>query len=187
LKIALFSTTFPPKVDGIATTLKHTVARLQKLGHQVLLITPDLGVREYCGAKILGLQGYPSPGYPEVMIAIPTQLTFEEIKKFNPDVVHVADPVLHNPLGMMGIYWSRMQGYPIVASYHTHFPEYLKYQFESAGSISTALWIMMEASYRDADLVLTGSNQLVNELISHGFSPVRKWPASRRCSFVVRG
>lgn len=55
MKIALFTETFLPKVDGIVTRLKHTVKHLQRLGHEVLIFSPDGGMTEYCGAKIHGV------------------------------------------------------------------------------------------------------------------------------------
>lgn len=37
MRIALFTETFLPKVDGIVTRLKHTVEHLQKQGDEVLI------------------------------------------------------------------------------------------------------------------------------------------------------
>ncbi len=51
MRIALFTETFLPKIDGIVTRLKHTVEHLQRLGHQVLVFSPDGGLKEYKGAK----------------------------------------------------------------------------------------------------------------------------------------
>ncbi len=39
MRIALFTETFLPKIDGIVTRLKHTVEHLQRLGHQVLVVS----------------------------------------------------------------------------------------------------------------------------------------------------
>jgi hypothetical protein len=70
-RIALFTETFLPKIDGIVTVLKHTVEHLQRLGHQVLVFSPDGGLKEYKGAKIHGVTGIPLPLYPELKMAFP--------------------------------------------------------------------------------------------------------------------
>jgi hypothetical protein len=43
MKIALFTETFLPKIDGIVTRLSHTISGLQKSGHQVLVLAPGWG------------------------------------------------------------------------------------------------------------------------------------------------
>ena len=58
MKIALFTETFLPKVDGIVTRLRHTVEHLQRQGDRVLVICPDGGMSEYKGAKIYGVSGF---------------------------------------------------------------------------------------------------------------------------------
>ena len=40
MRIALFTETFLPKVDGIVTRLKHTVEHLQRLGNEVMIFLP---------------------------------------------------------------------------------------------------------------------------------------------------
>jgi hypothetical protein len=51
MRIALFTETFLPKVDGIVTRLSHTVDHLQRLGNQVLVVSPDGGLTEYKGFR----------------------------------------------------------------------------------------------------------------------------------------
>ena len=71
MRIALFTETFLPKVDGIVTRLRHTVEHLQRRGDRVLVISPDGGLTEYKGAKIYGVAGVPLPLYPELTLAFP--------------------------------------------------------------------------------------------------------------------
>ena len=59
MRIALFTETFLPKIDGIVTRLRHTVDHLQRNGDQVLVFSPDGGLREHKGAKIHGVKGIP--------------------------------------------------------------------------------------------------------------------------------
>ncbi|MGL5510599.1 MAG: glycosyltransferase family 1 protein, partial [Microcoleaceae cyanobacterium] len=86
MKIALFTETFLPKIDGIVTRLCHTVTHLQRQGDQVLVFSPQGGLTEYEGAKIFGVDGFPLPLYPELKLAIPNMAVGDAIEKFQPDL-----------------------------------------------------------------------------------------------------
>ena len=66
MRIALFTETFLPKVDGIVTRLKHTVEHLQRLGHDVMVFQdPDAayhGLRPRRGLFDLVLVQLSDPG-----------------------------------------------------------------------------------------------------------------------------
>ena len=54
LRIAVFTETFLPKIDGIVSILTLMLRRLQEQGHQVILFGPAGGPQEYAGAEIVG-------------------------------------------------------------------------------------------------------------------------------------
>ncbi|MEY2858504.1 MAG: hypothetical protein RLZZ74_2817, partial [Cyanobacteriota bacterium] len=43
MRIALFTETFLPKVDGIVTRLRHTIEHLERNGDRVLVVAPEGG------------------------------------------------------------------------------------------------------------------------------------------------
>ena len=94
MKIALFTETFLPKVDGIVTRLKHTIEHLQRNGDSVLIFCPDGGLKSYQGARIYGLSAFPLPIYPELKLALPRPEIGEELAKFQPDLIHVVNPAV---------------------------------------------------------------------------------------------
>jgi Glycosyltransferase Family 4 len=94
MRIALFTETFLPKVDGIVTRLSHTVDHLQRLGNQVLVISPDGGLTEYKGAKIYGIPGFPLPLYPELKLALPRPSMRQVLESFQPDLMHLVNPAV---------------------------------------------------------------------------------------------
>ena len=124
MRIALFTETFLPKVDGIVTRLKHTVEQLQALGDEVCVFCPEGGLTEYKGAKIEGVSGFPMPLYPELKLALPRPSIGEALERFQPDLVHVVNPAV---LGLAGVYYAKALDIPLVASYHTHLPKYLEH------------------------------------------------------------
>lgn len=170
MRIALFTETFLPKVDGIVTRLRHTVEHLQRAGDRVLVFAPDYGLREYKGAEIYGVPGSPLPWYPELKMAFPRPSVGIEIEKFQPDLIHVVNPAI---LGLGGIYYAKKLKIPLVASYHTHLPQYL--QHYGLAVLEPLLWELLKGAHNQAELNLCTSTAMVRELRSHGIERVDLW------------
>ena len=170
MRIALFTETFLPKVDGIVTRLRHTVEHLQRDGNQVLVICPDGGMTEYKGARIYGISGFPLPMYPELTLALPRPAIGEVLEEFKPDIIHVVNPAV---LGLAGIIHSKVHHIPLVASYHTHLPQYL--QHYGLGMLEGLLWELLKAGHNQAALNLCTSTAMIEELTSHGIERVDLW------------
>ncbi len=170
MRIALFTETFLPKVDGIVTRLRHTVEHLQRNGDQVLVFSPDGGLTEYKGAKICGLSAFPLPLYPELKLAMPRPTIGAELQKFQPDIIHVVNPAV---LGLAGIYYAKSMNLPLLASYHTHLPQYL--QHYGFGALEGLLWELLKGVHNQAKLNLCTSTAMVEELRTHGVESVDLW------------
>ncbi len=170
MRIALFTETFLPKVDGIVTRLKHTVDHLQRMGDQVLVFSPDGGLREYRGAKIHGVSGFPLPLYPELKLALPRPSIGEALEDFKPDLVHVVNPAV---LGLAGIYYSKAMNVPLVASYHTHLPKYLEHY--GLGMLEGVMWELIKAMHNQARINLVTSTAMQAELSDHGVERIQVW------------
>lgn len=170
MRIALFTETFLPKIDGIVTRLCHTVEQLQRLGDQVLVISPAGGLTDYKGARIYGVEGVPLPLYPELKLGIPHPGIGVELEKFQPDLIHIANPAI---LGLGGLYYAKKLNIPLVASYHTHLPQYLHHY--GLGMLEEVLWSMLRAAHNQAQLNLCTSTVMVQELHDHGIERLDLW------------
>jgi glycosyltransferase involved in cell wall biosynthesis len=170
MRIALFTETFLPKVDGIVTRLSHTVDHLQRLGDQVLVISPEGGLREYKGATIYGVPGFPLPLYPELKLALPRPSIGQTLEDFQPDLIHLVNPAV---LGLGGLYYAKALGVPLVASYHTHLPKYLEHY--GLGMLEGLLWELLKALHNQAQLNLCTSTAMQQELSDHGIERVELW------------
>lgn len=170
MRIALFTETFLPKVDGIVTRLKHTVEHLQRSGDQVLVFSPEGGLGEYKGAKIHGVSGMPFPLYPELKLALPRPSIGEALDRFNPDLIHVVNPAV---LGLAGIYYSKTMNLPLMASYHTHLPKYLEHY--GLGMLEGVMWELIKTMHNQARINLVTSTAMQEELSAHGVERVQVW------------
>ncbi len=170
MKIAFFTETFLPKVDGIVTRLTKTIENLIELNDEVLLFCPEGGPSQYMGAKVIGVPAMPLPLYPELKLALPRPAVSEALEQFEPDLVHVVNPAV---LGLGGIWLAKTNGIPLIASYHTHLPKYLEHY--GMGMLEPLLWEMLKAAHNQAQLNLCTSTAMVNELQEKGIQHTALW------------
>jgi len=170
MRIALFTETFLPKLDGIVTRLSHTIDHLQRHGDQVLVVAPDGGITEYKGAKVYPVSGFPLPLYPELKLAVPRPAIGQALEEFQPDIIHVVNPAV---LGLAGLFYGKVLKIPLVASYHTHLPQYL--QHYGLGMLQGLLWELLKAGHNQAQLNLCTSTAMMQELTARGIERVELW------------
>lgn len=170
MKIALFTETFLPKVDGIVTRLTKTVRHLVEAGDEVLIFCPEGAPEQYMGARVVGVPAMPLPLYPELKLALPRPAVAESLDQFAPDLVHVINPAV---LGLGGIWLAKTKGYPLVASYHTHLPKYLEHY--GMGLLEPLLWELLKAAHNQAQLNLCTSTAMVTELSDKGIQHTALW------------
>ena len=170
MKIALFTETFLPKVDGIVTRLTKTVQHLVAAGDEVLIFCPEGAPDTYMGAQVVGVPAMPLPLYPELKLALPRPMVSEALDAFQPDLVHVVNPAV---LGLGGIWLAKSKGYPLVASYHTHLPKYLEHY--GLGMLEPVLWELLKAAHNQAQLNLCTSTAMVAELSEKGIQHTALW------------
>jgi len=170
VKIAFFTETFLPKVDGIVTRLTKTVRHLVEAGDEVVVFCPEGAPSHYMGAKVVGVPAMPLPLYPELKLALPRPAVSEAIDAFQPDLVHVVNPAV---LGLGGIWLAKSKGIPLIASYHTHLPKYLEHY--GMGMLEPLLWELLKAAHNQAVLNLGASTAMVQELSEKGIQHPALW------------
>ena len=170
LRIAVFTETFLPKIDGIVSILCLMLRRLEELGHKVILFGPPGGPAEYAGAEIVGVGGPRLPFYPELRANLPRPRIWRKVRDFQPDIVHLVNPMI---LGPFGLWCARRLGAPVLASFHTDLARYATYY--GAGAVAPLLWAYMRAIHNQADVNLCPSTAIRKELIQQGFKRVRWW------------
>ena len=92
------------------------------------------------------------------------------IEEFQPDVLHLYEPSL---LGIGGIYYAQVMHIPLVVSYHTNLPAYLRYY--RMGFLESAAWKLMQVRHGRADLNLCTSTPMMKELAQHNIDRLALW------------
>ena len=170
MKIAFFTETFLPKVDGIVTRLTKTIENLVQNGDEVVVFCPEGCPTEYKGAKIIGVAAMPLPLYPELKLGLPGPAVSDALENFKPDLIHVVNPAV---LGLGGIWLAKSNNIPLIASYHTHLPKYLEHY--GMGMLEPLLWELLKAAHNQALLNLCTSTAMVEELESKGIKRTALW------------
>jgi glycosyltransferase involved in cell wall biosynthesis len=173
MRIALFTDTYPPTLNGVARTLGRLVSHAIERGHQVGLITTRVSEADFPDAEFhRQLPGIPLPMYPELQLARPLDREGKRLlSAFRPDLVHVAT---ESTVGWSGRMWARRHRIPLVSSFHTDFPAYLAgYGF---GGMESALWAGLRLFHSAARITFCPSAATKEQLRSHGFHhDVRIW------------
>ena len=182
LRVAIFTETFLPKIDGIVSILCLALQRFQEEGHRAILFGPTGGPTEYAGAEIVGVGGPQVPLYPELRINYPRPWIMDRVRAFAPDVIHAVNPMV---LAAYGLYCARRLDIPVLASYHTDLPRYADYY--GYGFIKPAIWSYSRTLHNRADVNLCPSTTVRDELRAHGFRRVRWWKRGIDTDFFTPG
>lgn len=162
MRILIVTETFVPATDGICTRLSHFVVEFKKRGHEVLVVSPDLGISEYEGVPVIGLDTIKIPFYGSRPWGLPNRQIKKIMKDFNPDIVHAVNPI---SIATSGVHYANKLGIPLLTSYHTHMPDYLDYY--NLPLFKPALWEYIRFWHQRADYNITVSKALMEELIEH--------------------
>jgi len=122
LKIIMFSETYIPQVNGVATSIHLFRKYLEKRGHDVYIIAP---VSPENDEKVLLVNGIRFFAEKQHKIPIPdNRLINDFILEIQPDVIHSHAPFT---MGIAAIRAQKKFGIPHVHTYHTLLVEYRHY------------------------------------------------------------
>ncbi len=170
MRIALFSETFLPRVDGVTNTLCRLLEYLAARGHVSLLFAPAGGPVQYAKTQVVGLPNVPSLLYPDLRLVPPLVNVDAQLHAFRPDLIHVLNPV---SLGWVGLWQARRLRRPVVASYHTDVPGFAAQW--GLGIFQSMLWAYFRTIHNQADLNLCPSQFTRREIEAHGIRRVKVW------------
>jgi glycosyltransferase involved in cell wall biosynthesis len=166
MRIALFTDTYRPNVNGVARTLGHLVCHARDRGHEIGLISTHVSENPAGEATFHHqLPGVPLPLYPELQLARPLDLKGKELlESFQPDLVHIATEAT---VGWSGRAWARRHGIPLVSSFHTDFPAYMAGY--GLGGLEASAWRGLQTFHGAARITFCPSSSTLQQLRSWGF------------------
>lgn len=127
MRIGLFTDTYPPNINGVATSVYMLKKALEKKGHQVFLVTVNPDNMKYIyedNGKTIKLPGLPVGIYDYRLSGIYPVRVVNKIKKWKLDVIHS-----HTEFGVgtFARLISKQLNIPLVHTYHTMYEDYVHY------------------------------------------------------------
>ncbi len=170
MRVALFTETFLPDVNGIVTTLCRLLEHLHKEGHETLLFAPQGAPLSYAGAQIIPLRGIPFPLYPDIRFTPPQPGMVPALRAFGPDLLHFAGLMA---LGPAARFAARQLRLPAVAAYHTDLPAYSVHY--GLGALRHAAYSYLRWIHNACAVTLCPSSATLADLRGRGFRRLRLW------------
>ena len=142
LRLALFTDTYPPQLNGVSRTLERLVRAVSARGGAArVYTTTDPGVRPgERDDRVWRRPSIPFWAYPQLRITAPILgRAYRDLGRWQPTLIHAATPF---GMGLAGRSCARALGVPLVTSYHTSFNEYAK--FYHLGALSKPGWAFIQ-------------------------------------------
>jgi glycosyltransferase involved in cell wall biosynthesis len=174
MRIAIIAEVFLPKVDGVVNRTINLIRQLIRSNDDILVVCPQAEGSKACPVPVVEVPSFSFPLYPEYRIALPDKKLVKVLDHFSPEVLHYVNPFAfgfrcYDLLHRAGV------RVPSVFSFHTLYGEFVK-QYRLLKPLSHLLWWFMREYHNRADVNLTVSSIMRDELAGRGFRRVALWP-----------
>lgn len=174
MRIAIVAEVFLPKIDGVVGRTLNLIRHLVGSGDEVLIVCPEAQGCTECQVPVFPVPSFSFPPYPEYRVGIPDRSLADRLREFRPDVIHYL-----NPFAFGFRCYDVLRGVdftvPTVFSFHTAYGEFAK-RYRGLKPLSSLVWWLTRAYHNRADLNLTVSSAMRDDLIRRGFERVELWP-----------
>jgi glycosyltransferase involved in cell wall biosynthesis len=174
MRIAIIAEVFLPKIDGVVNRTLNLIRQLARAGDEVMVVCPEADGCTDCEAAVLPVPSFSFPQYPEYKVGMPDRQLAVAVRRFAPDIIHYLNPFAFGFRCSDVLRTARLQ-VPTVYSFHTLYGEFVK-QYRGLTPLSKLLWWLTREYHNRADLNLTVSTVMQEELVRRGFHRVELWP-----------
>jgi len=169
LRIAVVTETYPPEVNGVATTAARFVDGLRSRGHQIQLVRPRQAGDAASESEDFLVRGLAIPKYPSLKLGLPARRALERLWTLRrPDIVHI---VTEGPLGWSALQAAEKLKLPAVSDFRTNFHAYSKHY--GVGWLKTPILAYLRKFHNRTLFTLVPTEPMRSELASLGFRGLR--------------
>jgi glycosyltransferase involved in cell wall biosynthesis len=178
LRIACVTETYPPEVNGVASTMARFVEGLHRRNHDVQLIRPRQAATQAPEAQprfheVL-MRGLPIPRYPNLRMGVPSKRALVKLwSTHRPDVVHIAT---EGPLGYSALQAALHLKLPVGSDFRTNFHAYSRHY--GVGWLHRPIMAYLRKFHNRTQCTMVPTEALRRDLEAAGF---------RRVEVVKRG
>ena len=164
MRIGFFTDTYTPQINGVVTSISLFANELERQGHAVYIFAPTPR-QPKDGAHVVRLPSVPFAFQPEMRLAAAYDARAHGlVKRANLDIMHSHDPFA---VGVFGLAMAKRFRVPYVHTYHTLYPEYVHYIWDT--------WLTRELAERmsrdfcnQCDTVIAPSTKVREALLAWG-------------------
>ena len=126
MRIGLFTDTYEPHINGVATSILMLERALKKLGHEVYIVTVNNDILSYDfgDEHVIRIPGIPTGIYDYRLSGIYPIKAINKIRKWNLDIIHSHTEF---GIGTFARIMAKQLDIPIVHTYHTMYEDYVHY------------------------------------------------------------
>jgi phosphatidylinositol alpha 1,6-mannosyltransferase len=170
VRLALFTDTFTPQVNGVARTLDRLTSALRVRGGEVLVFTTD-EPGAHGALDVVRSPGRAFPAYPQLRLSWPRQsAVLARLREFQPTLVHAATEF---GMGLAGRRAARLLDVPFVSSYHTSFTAYAAHY--GMGLLARPGWAYLRWFHNGGHRTYCPTAAIVQEVEAQGFERCTVW------------
>lgn len=194
MKIAIIASGFLPIIDGVTISGWQRLRILSQQGHEVRFFCPDYGSlsetypdwQDYTGDILPGVRvinltsnSFVGLDYEPNVTRSSYQLVLAELKRFQPDIVHVDEPerLYVGFWRIAGLDYAKQAGIPCISFFRTNFLDYLTDYFPLPKPMFTAVKFLLQrlivGVYNSYDLTLVTSKVTYPKVIDLGIKNAR--------------
>ncbi len=168
MKIAIFTNNFLPRVSGVAVAVKFQAQSLKELGHRILIIAPEYGIKnqpeEFEVVRVKSIY------FPSQRFAIPLNFLDQPaienaLEEFEPDLIHTHHPFL---LGKSALEMADQFQVPLVYTFHTLYEFFTHYFLVDTEQVRKQVRDYVVNFANCCDLVITPTEPIRQYLIKNG-------------------
>jgi phosphatidylinositol alpha 1,6-mannosyltransferase len=172
MRIAYFNATLQAGQDGVTRVVYKMMEGALARRHEVMAFSALVPKPVQQIVPMVKVPSFALPLQRAYRIPLPNYQTFARtLNTFQPDVLHINSPC---PLACAATRYGAEFHVPVVATYHTHFPAYLRY-YGLEGN-EQLVWGVLKCLYRKVDRVFVPSMPILQELRRQGIERMEHIP-----------
>lgn len=173
MRIAYFSDTFHPQINGVSNTLSYLKRYLDKHHIEHQFHVPDYDDAALnADPSVFCAKGIPLPMYHDCKLSLPWPPYMNGVlDSFQPDFIHLATEF---GIGLSGRSYARAKQIPIVSSYHTNMDHYIHY-YPSLSALKSGVDDYFKWFHRRSRRIFVPTEETKQHLQSVGYHNLSIW------------
>lgn len=172
MRIAYFNASLRNGQDGVTRVLYKMFEGAVGRGVEVLALGSTVPESKDTIVQMVKVPSVTLPLHRAYRLALPGYHAFvKPLRAFQPDIIHINSPCT---LGFAAMKYARHFGVPVVATYHTHFPAYLRYY--TLKGLEDLTWRLSCNLYNNINRTFVPTLPILRELEKHGIHHLEYLP-----------